>query len=127
MIKVYERVTLRISSAHRDSKSVRDGPMDRGVDVTANSANGIQPQVSGPGWAAHDKTLLLPAFVTSSKIGIDDQLAKPAIPAQPAPAKPAAPDHTDRLPSSERGMLVFVSAILGVGTLAIVAMAIFGR
>jgi hypothetical protein len=95
--------------------------------VTVNGANSMQSQVSGPSWASHDKTVLLPAFVTSSKIGVDDQLAKPVIPAQATPAKPAAPDHSDRLPSSERGMLVFVSAILGVGTLAIVAMALFSR
>ena len=42
---------------------------------------------------------------------------------------PAAPDRSgkDRLPSDERGMLFFVSALLALGTLAIVAMAGFGR
>jgi hypothetical protein len=48
----------------------------------------------------------------------------PAVPETAAPTQPAPdPDDAgDRLPSSERNMLIFVSSLLAAGTLAIVAM-----
>lgn len=57
-----------------------------------------------------DKTVVLPAFLTGS--------AAPA----PAPSGPTRPDPTAKLPATERGMLVFVAALLGLGTIAVVAM-----
>lgn len=57
-------------------------------------------------------TVILPAFVTGKKER------------QPKPAEPvrhqAAPEG--KLPASERGMLVFVAALLGTGTVAIIAL-----
>jgi hypothetical protein len=52
----------------------------------------------------------------------------PATPASAA-APPRIPKaaHGDRLPSDERNMLIFVTALLALGTLAIVAMASIGR
>jgi hypothetical protein len=61
-----------------------------------------------PGPSAMDETLVLPAFVTGKR-------------SEPKPAEPVrhqAPDTT--LPPSERGMLIFVAALLGLGTLAMV-------
>jgi hypothetical protein len=51
--------------------------------------------------------VVLPVFVTGRK-------------PEPRPPRHAAPD--DRLPPSERGMLLFVAALLGLGTVAVVAM-----
>jgi hypothetical protein len=56
---------------------------------------------------AVDETLVLPAFVTGKK------------PAEPKPPEPRQ-QPGDALPPSERGMLIFVAALLGVGTLAVV-------
>jgi hypothetical protein len=58
----------------------------------------------------HDETVVLPAFVTGKK----EREAKPAEPVR----HQAEPDGA--LPPSERGMLIFVAALLGVGTLAVV-------
>ncbi len=64
-----------------------------------------------PADSANDQTVVLPVFVTGKK------------PVQP-PAHEAMADS--RLPSSERGMLLFVAALLGLGTIAVVAMMGFG-
>ena len=56
-----------------------------------------------------DETVVLPAFLTGKK--------------EPPPtrtAPPLAPDGS--LPPSERGMLIFVATLLGVGTLAVVVL-----
>lgn len=67
---------------------------------------------TGADWAgsAHDETMVLPAFVTGT--------AKQP----PAPSGPSRPDPAAKLSSTERGMLVFVAALLGIGTIAVVAM-----
>ena len=59
---------------------------------------------------APDETVVLPAFVTGKK----EPEPKPAEPVRHA----ARPEGA--LPPSERGMLIFVAALLGVGTLAVV-------
>ncbi|MEN3310030.1 MAG: hypothetical protein V7603_6232 [Micromonosporaceae bacterium] len=59
----------------------------------------------------NEATVVLPVFVTGKK------------PEQP-PAQQAMAETT--LPSSERGMLLFVAALLGLGTVAVVAMMGFG-
>jgi hypothetical protein len=55
-----------------------------------------------------DETVVLPAFVTGKR----EAEAKAAEPMRHQPG--------DALPPSERGMLIFVAALLGVGTLAVV-------
>jgi hypothetical protein len=57
-----------------------------------------------------DETVILPAFVTGKKEK------------EPKPAEPVRHQATPEgaLPPSERGMLIFVAALLGVGTLAVV-------
>lgn len=66
-----------------------------------------------PEWALTQETMTLPAFLTGT--------AAPA----PEAAKTQAADP-DKLPSSERNMLIFVALLLLTGTIAIVAMAMFG-
>jgi hypothetical protein len=54
-----------------------------------------------------DETVVLPAFLTGKR--------------EPEPkSEPSRPQPGDALPASERGMLIFVAALLGVGTLAVV-------
>lgn len=60
---------------------------------------------------ASDETMVLPVFVTGKK-------------PERTPVRQAVADT--KLPSSERSMLVFVAALLAVGTIAIVAMMGFG-
>jgi hypothetical protein len=60
---------------------------------------------------APDETAVLPAFITGKT--------------EPLPERPReqpAPEHrpSDALPPSERGMLIFVATLLGLGTLAVV-------
>jgi hypothetical protein len=66
---------------------------------------------------ANEATMVLPVYTP------------PAATPEPAAPKPAAPPVRvkDTLPSDERNMLIFVSALLAAGTLAIVAMASIGR
>lgn len=104
-----------------------------------------------PGWAAHDETMLLPAFVTGSgtvpagdppesPVGTDT--AKPVLDLASIPLPEGImidPDDEDdaiptnvpadpipgtesKLPASERNMLVFVASLLAIGTLAVIAM-----
>ena len=83
-------------------------------------------------WRTGDETLVLPVFMTGGARATSDDLAA-AKPASAPPATPAATTsgpklpHPDRLPSDERNMLIFVAALLALGTLAIVAMASFGH
>jgi hypothetical protein len=82
------------------------------------------PRPGGPGQAAgahpvgavnhpaNEETMILPAFVTGRK--------EPE--PEPPPVVPARPQADGSLPASERGMLVFVAALLGVGTIAVVIM-----
>jgi hypothetical protein len=61
--------------------------------------------------ALPDETVVLPAFITG----------KPEpLPERPKPAPPAEPADPDRLPPSERGMLIFVASLLGLGGLAVI-------
>lgn len=79
------------------------------------------PSHAAPSWPARDETMVLPTFVTAPKV-----TPEPA-PAPEPPASTAPSTDTDRLPSTERNMLIFVSLLLAIGTLAIVAMASVGR
>lgn len=65
-----------------------------------------------------DETMLLPVYVTGG--------TAVAAPSTAPPPKPQSPSNPDKLPSDERNMLIFVSALLALGTLAIVAMALGG-
>ncbi len=87
----------------------QDSPEQTGGVVPAPRTEPTSPSDRPP---AIDETVVLPAFVTGKK----EREPKP-----PEPVRhQAAPD--DALPPSERGMLIFVAALLGVGTLAMVAM-----
>ncbi|MBO0869573.1 MAG: hypothetical protein J2P15_13505 [Micromonosporaceae bacterium] len=66
------------------------------------------PRAGVPG--TNDETMVLPVFVTGKK---------------PEPPQ-TQPSPSESLPSSERGMLAFVAALLALGTLAVVAMMGFG-
>jgi hypothetical protein len=58
------------------------------------------------------ETITLPAFVTGKR--------------DEGKAEPTRPQPGDKLPASERGMLVFVAALLALGTVAVVAILGFG-
>lgn len=92
-----------------------------------------------PGWPTADETMLLPAFVTGSQLSAVTWGAG-ALPADgEAPAvastgrvdtdyrsgpeghKPVKAADPDRLPSSERNMLIFVASLLAAGTIAVIA------
>jgi len=72
------------------------------------------PPAATPAWAESEETVALPAFLRGL----------PAPGAAGATTDPAAPPEAepdgdgDRLPSSERNMLIFVSSLLAAGTLA---------
>jgi hypothetical protein len=68
----------------------------------------------GADWALTQETMSLPAFLTGN-----------AAPPAPAAAKSRVEDP-DKLPASERNMLIFVALLLLTGTIAIVSMAMFG-
>jgi hypothetical protein len=75
----------------------------------------------GSNWALSQETMLLPAFLTGTPAEVvkaaDAIVSGAAAPAAAAPADP------DKLPASERNMLIFVALLLATGTLAILAMA----
>jgi hypothetical protein len=77
---------------------------------------GTPPEL--PGWAADDKTQVLPAFLTGRPGAPEPPAADAAKPAVKN-VTPKAPD-SHKLPSSERNMLIFVASLLAVGTLAVV-------
>jgi hypothetical protein len=68
----------------------------------------ISPTAQPAGHRAPDETVVLPAFLTGKK------------PAEPKPAEPVRHQVDLSLPASERGMLVFVATLLGLGTIAVV-------
>jgi hypothetical protein len=68
----------------------------------------LATEPGAPAQRGVDETMVLPAFVTGKRE------------AEPKPAEPARHQPGDALPPSERGMLIFVAALLGVGTLAVV-------
>lgn len=97
-------------------------PQDSSPRVTSGIPEQRSPAV-GRHAAAHaepeeqplpDETVVLPAFITG----------KPEpLPERPKPAaEPVPPADPDRLPPSERGMLIFVATLLGLGGLAVVVM-----
>jgi hypothetical protein len=86
----------------------------------------VSTEIAATGGHA-DETMLLPVFVTGNAPATPEVAPAPVIPeAAPPPVIPK-PAHDDRLPSDERNMLIFVSMLLLLGTLAIVAMASVGR
>lgn len=70
-----------------------------------------------------DETLALPVFITGKK---GEESEPEAPPASSAPEAPPASSERESLggalPASERGMLVFVAALLGIGTVAVVVL-----
>jgi hypothetical protein len=64
-----------------------------------------------------DETLVLPSFITGKSEPLPER-SQPIPAAEPAVDEPA-PDP-DRLPASERGMLIFVASLLGLGGLAVI-------
>jgi hypothetical protein len=79
------------------------------VPVNPGQPIPINPQP--PAVPVNDETVVLPVFVTGRK-------------PERSPVRQAVADT--KLPSSERTMLVFVAALLAVGTIAVVAMMGFG-
>jgi hypothetical protein len=73
-----------------------------------------------PNWALSQETMLLPAFLTGTPAEVV-KAADAIVSEAAAPA--AAPADPDKLPPSERNMLIFVALLLATGTLAILAMA----
>jgi hypothetical protein len=109
----------------------RAAPDDVATVVAAEILPDIATEPAAPVRAKHsaaDETMLLPIFLTGLAPTAGD-----SAPAVPEPEPPAAPPQIpkrapdDRLPSDERNMLIFVSMLLLLGTLAIVAMASVGR
>jgi hypothetical protein len=86
-----------------------------GDDPTTDSDRTVAiPRPAADSHPANAETMVLPVFVTGRKE------PEPA-PAKAEPARP--PSGADgSLPASERGMLVFVAALLGAGTIAVVTM-----
>jgi len=74
------------------------------------------PVIHPPHPALHDETMVLPAFLTG-KIELPPE---PEEVEEPAPNN-GRPDPAAKLPATERGMLIFVAALLGIGTIAVVA------
>ncbi|GAA5191562.1 hypothetical protein GCM10023322_49200 [Rugosimonospora acidiphila] len=72
------------------------------------------PRPADPGHPANAETMILPAFVTGRK----EPEPEPA----PKPAEPARNQNDGSLPASEKGMLLFVAALLGLGGIAVVIM-----
>ena len=77
------------------------------TDPPATDPPAARPPVPQSG---NDETMILPAFVTGKKEK------------EPKPAEPVRHQATPEgaLPPSERGMLIFVAALLGIGTIAVV-------
>jgi hypothetical protein len=94
-----------------------DGPEERigRHAVNAGRVPGGHPDDSdeGNGHRSLDhKTILLPTFITGRR--------------DEGKAESPRPQAGDKLPPSERGMLVFVAALLALGTVAVVVMLGFG-
>ncbi len=80
-------------------------PEQRSPSTGRHAAHALPDELPAP-----DETVILPAFIT----GMTDPLPERK-PKEEAPSPPG-----DALPASERGMLIFVAALLGVGTLAVI-------
>jgi hypothetical protein len=78
-----------------------------GSAVPTQRTEATKPPAGHP---VQDETVVLPAFVTGKK----EREPKPAEPVRHQAQSEGA------LPPNERGMLIFVAALLGVGTLAVV-------
>ncbi len=83
-------------------------PEQRSPAIGRHAAHAAPEDLPAP-----DETAVLPAFIT----GKTDPLPERK-PTKDEPTAPTSPDGA--LPASERGMLIFVAALLGVGTLAVV-------
>jgi hypothetical protein len=88
------------------SEQVADALPNQPTEATTYRAAHRAP--AGARVPTNEKTVALPAFITGKKPG------RPGSTPEPVP-----PDGT--LPASERGMLIFVAALLGVGTIAVIA------
>jgi hypothetical protein len=101
-----EEITFRVTAVRATGK--------------AKPVPAAQPGIGqSPAARTGDETMILPAFLTGTA-----RKPEPAPEPKPAaPQKPARPDPIAKLPSDERNMLIFVAAVLAIGTLAIVAMA----
>jgi hypothetical protein len=84
----------------------------------------IPAQRSAP---ENDATMVLPIYDTASAPARSQAPVLEKTPAPAPPVKREKPRKPDALPSDERNMLIFVSMLLLMGTLAIVAMASIGR
>jgi hypothetical protein len=78
------------------------------ADPPASGQRTGPAEPGAPGQRRVDETVVLPAFVTGKRE------------AEQKSAEPMRHQPGDALPPSERGMLIFVAALLGVGTLAVV-------
>jgi hypothetical protein len=97
----------------------------------------VRPPTSAESpWRVHEETMLLPTFVTGGRHAGPDGPALAGYAVDPdetndsdagAPSPTLSRIDDDRLPTDERNMLIFVTALLALGTLAIVAMASIGR
>lgn len=92
-------------------------PAQPGTPAGAPPPESGAPTAGGsvPAHPSAEETVLLPAFLTGRK------------PAEPKPAEPARHRTEGALPRNERGMLIFVAALLGLGTVAVVVMLGLGR
>ena len=97
--------------SHRTETTPRRGAHRASAKApnTATPTPGAEPLPVPP-----DETLVLPTFITGKK----GKEAEPEAP--PERSAPGSPDGA--LPASERGMLVFVAALLGIGTIAVVVL-----
>ncbi len=75
----------------------------------------------------NDATMLLPVYAAHRTALVEAEPPAPAPAPVAEPARRGRARRPDALPSDERNMLIFVSALLAAGTLAIVAMASIGR
>jgi len=93
-----------------------------GTGSTARVPSTPPGPARSPGFAPSDETVVLPRFRT----GEPDPVPRPVPATVPGvPRQPAVPvEHG--LGPAERGMLIFVAALLGLGTVAVVATMGFG-
>jgi hypothetical protein len=96
----------------RAANPERTAANPRPVDLSHATGTGSHP-VTTASHPANAETMILPVFVTGSRKEPDPP---------PQPATPPRPPADGALPASERGMLVFVAALLGIGTIAVVLM-----
>ena len=107
------RVANETVSVREEFESVQQESSEQIGAVVPSQRNEQTAPLPVP--SAPDETLVLPAFVTGrvDTTATSERESKP-----PEPVRHQAP--VDKLPASERGMLIFVAALLGAGTLAMV-------